>query len=282
MIVLTGATGTVGRGVVAALQAAGARFRVATHNPVRAQSLGVPAVEFDWNRPATYEPAFAGAEKVFLLTPVTDHQAEYGANAAAAARSAGVRHIVWLSAIGAEAARPLLLPGFHRQAELAIERSGIAWTFLRPNSFVQNFVNYYGVDPHKNCPVYLPHGDGGASWVDARDVAEVAGRALTETGHEGKAYTLTGGEAVRTADVISILGEALAREYEYVDVPDHAAKEAMRTHGAPDWMIEALAQLNSDIKHGRANAVSPGVHDVLGRPPRTVRQYAQDLAAGRA
>jgi uncharacterized protein YbjT (DUF2867 family) len=228
------------------------------------------------------DAAFAGAEHLFLLAPVSNRQPEYGAAAAEAARRAGVRHIVWLSAIGAEANPPLLLPGYHRQAEQAIEHSGIAWTFLRPNSFMQNFVNYYGVDPYKNCPVYLPHGQGGSSWIDARDVGEVAARVLTETGHSGKAYTLTGPEAVTTADALAILGEALGREYQYVDVPEESASEAMRAHKAPEWMVEALAQLNRDIRNGRANGVTPAVRTVLGRPPRTFRQYAEDLAAGRA
>jgi uncharacterized protein YbjT (DUF2867 family) len=282
MILITGATGTVGSAVVAALQAAGAPFRVGARNPLKARTLGVPVVEFDWDRPATFEPAFASAEKVFLLTPVSDRQPQYGTGAAAAAKRAGVRHIVKLSAIGADAEPGLLLPRHHRAAEQAIEASGISWTMLRPTSFAQNFVNYYGVDPYKNGPVYLPHGQGGASWVDARDVGEVAVRALTETGHEGKAYTLTGGEAVKTADAIAILSEALGRHYEYVDVPDDAAREAMRAHGAPDWMVEGLAELNGAIKYGQSNAVSPAVGDLLGRPPRTFRQYAEDLATGRA
>ena len=282
MILVTGATGTVGRGVVAALKATGAPFRVGSRSEAKARTLGVPVVEFDWDRPATVGPAFAGAERLFLLAPVSNRLAEYGATAAAAAKQAGVRRVVWLSAIGAEAERPLMLPGFHREAERAIERTGISWTFLRANSFMQNFVNYYGVDPFKNCPVYLPHGQGGASWIDTRDVGEVAARALTETGHDQKAYTLTGGEAVSTADAIAILGEALGREYQYRDVPEAAAGEAMRSHGAPEWLIDALAQLNSDIKHGRARAVTPAVREVIGRPPRTFRQYAEDLAAGRA
>jgi uncharacterized protein YbjT (DUF2867 family) len=282
MILVTGATGTVGRGVVAALKAGGARFRVGSRSEAKARSLGVPVVEFDWDRPATLGAAFAGTEQLFLLAPVSNRLRDYGEAAAAAAKQAGVRRIVWLSAIGADAERPLHLPGLHREAERAIERTGIGWTFLRANSFMQNFVNYYGVDPFKNCPVYLPHGQGGASWIDTRDVGEVAARVLTETGHERTAYTLTGGEAVTTVDAIATLGEALGREYQYVDVPDEAASEAMRTHRAPEWMIEALAQLNSDIKHGRANAVTPAVRDVLGRAPRTFRQYADDLAAGRA
>ena len=282
MILLTGATGTVGSAVVAALQAAGVPFRVAARTPVKAQTLGVPVVEFDWDRPETFEPAFTGAERLFLLTPVSDRQPEYGTGAAAAAKRVGVRHIVRLSVIGADAQPGLRLAQLHRAAEQAIEASGIAWTMLRPTSFAQNFVNYYGVDPHKNCPVYLPHGQGGASWVDARDVGDVAARALTETGHEGKAYTLTGGEAVSTAEAIAILSEALGRHYEYVDVPDGAAREAMRTHGAPEWMVEALAELNGAIKHGHANGVTPTVRELLGRPPRTFRQYAADLATGRA
>ncbi len=282
MILLTGATGTVGSATAAALQAAGARFRVGSRSPVKAQSLGVPVVEFDWDRPATFEPAFTGADQVFLLSPVSDKEPEYGTGAAAAARRAGVRHIVKLSVIGADAEPGLAIARLHRATERAIEHSGIAWTMLRPTFFAQNFINHYGVDPFKNGPVYLPHGQGAASWVDARDVGEVAARTLTETGHEGQAYTLTGGEAVTTADAIATLGEALARHYEYVDGPDDAAREALRTMGAPEWMVEGCAELHTLIKQGQATGVSPAVGQLLGRPPRTFRQYAQDLAAGRA
>ncbi len=282
MILVIGATGTVGRTVVAALQAAGEEFRVGSRNPVKAQALGAPVVEFDWDRPPTFQTAFAGAEKVFLLAPVSDREPEYGLAAVAAAKRAGVRHIVKLSVIGADAEPGIMLGRLHRASERAIEASGIAWTMLRPTSFAQNFVNHYGVDPHKNGPVYLPHGDGGSSWIDVRDVGEVAARVLSETGHEGKAYTLTGGKAVTTAHAVEILGEALGRQYDYVDVPDAAAREAMRSHGAPEWMVEALAELNALIRHGHANDVSATVGELLGRPPRTFRQYAEDLAAGRA
>ncbi|MGH7517039.1 MAG: SDR family oxidoreductase [Gemmatimonadales bacterium] len=281
MILLSGATGTVGSATAAALQAAGARFRVGSRSPVKAQSLGVLVVEFDWDRPATFEPAFTGADKIFLLTPVSDRQLEYGTTAVAAARRAGVRHIVKLSVIGADAEPGIAIARLHRSAERAIEQSDIAWTMLRPTFFAQNFVNHYGVDPFKNGPVYLPHGQGAASWVDARDVGEVAARTLTETGHEGKAYTLTGGEAVTTADAIATLGEALGRHYEYVDVADDAAREALRATGAPEWMVEGFAELHALVKHGHAAGVTPAVGQLLGRPPRTFRQYAEDLAAGR-
>jgi uncharacterized protein YbjT (DUF2867 family) len=282
MILVTGATGTVGTATVAALQAAGAPFRVGSRNPLKAQTLGASVVELDWDRPATLEPAFAGVEKLFLLTPVSDREPEYGRAAVAAASRAGVRHILKLSVIGADLEPGMRIGRLHREAERAIEGSGIGWTMLRPNSYAQNFVNYYGVNPHKSGAVYLPHGRGGSSWVDARDVGEVAARVLTEPGHEGKAYTLTGGETVATADAIAILAEALGRTFEYVDVPDEAAREAMSTHGAPQWMVEALGELNSLIREGHFNGVSPAVRDVLGRPPRSFRQYAEDLAAGRA
>ncbi len=282
MILLTGATGTIGSATAAALKAAGVPFRVAARSPVKAQTLGVPVVEFDWDRPDTFDRAFAGAERVFLLTPLSDRQPEYATAAVAAAKRAGVRHIVRVSVIGAEAEPGIILSRVHRAAERIIQQSGIAWTMLRPTFYAQNFVNYYGVDPHKNGPVYLPHGQGAASWVDGRDVGEIAARALTETGHEGMAYTLTGGQAVTTADAIGILGAALGRQYEYVDVPDDGAREALRTMGAPDWMVEGFAELHALVKHGYATGVSPAVGDLLRRPPRAFRQYAEDLAAGRA
>jgi uncharacterized protein YbjT (DUF2867 family) len=282
MILLTGATGTVGRATAAALTAAGVPFRVAARTPLKAEALGMAAVEMDWDRPETLGAAFAGADKLFLLTPVSERQAEYVAAAALAAKQQGIRHIVRLSVIDAEVEPGYAMGRVHRAGERSIEASGIPWTFLRAGSFAQNFVNYYGVDPYKSVPVYLPHGPGGASWVDARDVGEVAAKALTESGHEGKAYVLTGGEAVATADAIALLGEALGRQYEYIDVPEQAAREAMRAHGAPPWIVDALAELNALIRANQHNYVSPAVRQLLGRPPRSFRTYADDLAAGRA
>ena len=280
MILITGATGTIGAATVRALRSRGADFKIGVRSPDKAKRLEAASVEFDWDRPATFDAALRGVDKLFLLTPVSDRQVEYGKGLIAAAKKAGVRHIVKQSVIGADAEPGLALGRMHRDVERATLASGSTWTMLRPTFFMQNFVNYYGISPRQSGSVYMPWGQGRASWVDARDVGEVAAAALTEPGHEGKAYELTGGEALDGREVLAILGKALGKQYTYVDVPEDAARKAMLELQMPVWMVDGFMELNALIKNGYAASVAPGVRQVLRRAPRTVREWAEDLAAG--
>jgi uncharacterized protein YbjT (DUF2867 family) len=241
----------------------------------------VEAVPFDWEKPETFGPALQGVEKLFLLTPnTTDRQAQYTQALVDASKKAGVKHIVRLSVMGADAEPGILLGRMHRASEKVIQASGIAWTMLRPTFFMDNFLNYYGVDPKKDGTVYLAHGQGKAVWVDGRDVGEAAAVALTSSGHEGKAYDLTGPEALGAAEVLAILGEALGRKYTYVDIPEETARKSMQDMQMPAWMVNGFLELDMMIKHARAATPASGVKDVLGRPPRSFKEYAKDLAAG--
>lgn len=279
MILVTGATGSVGAATVKALQSTGAAFKVAVRSPDKAKALGAEGVAFDWDKPETFLPAFQGVKKLFLLTPVTQFQVGHTLDVVAAAKRAGVQHIVKLSVIGADSEPGIALGRQHFAAEKELKASGIAWTFLRPTFFMQNFVNYYGVNPKQDGPVYLAHGTSKASWVDVRDVGEVAAKVLATPGHEGKAYDLTGGEALSSAEALAILGEALGRKYNYVEVPPEAVRKSMEDSKAPLWMVDGFGELDFLIRAGYASAVAPGVKQVLGREPRTFRQYAQDSAA---
>lgn len=280
MILVTGATGTIGSSTVKALKARGARFKVGTRSPDKLKGQGVEAVLFDWEKPETFGPALQGVEKVFILTPVSDKQTEYTQALVDAAKKAGVKHIVKLSVMGADQEPGIALGRLHRSSEKAIEKSGIAWTMLRPTFFMENFINFYGADPKKDSTVYAAHGDGKAVWVDGRDVGEVAAAVLTSKGHEGKVYDLTGPEALGDAEVVSILGQALGRKYSYVAVPDEAARKAMTDMQMPAWLVEGFMELNMLIKNNWVATPATGVKDVLGRPPRSFKEYAKDYAAG--
>ncbi|MCG6920918.1 MAG: SDR family oxidoreductase [Acidobacteria bacterium] len=280
MILVTGATGTVGSATVAALRAKDVDLRAASRSPEKAMALGVPAVELDWDRPETLAGAVAGVEKAFLLTPVTNQLGSMTRAFVDAAKQAGVRHVVKLSAIGA-GPESIALGRQHGAGEEVIQSSGLDWTMLQPNSFAQNFVNYYGVDPAGDCTVSLPLGDGKASWIDARDVAEVAAAVLTDDGHNGKTYVLTGPTALSAAEALATLGEALGHTYTYVDVSEDESRRAMDEAGIPAWLIDAYSELNAVIKNGYASGVAPGMREVLDREGRTFAEFARDLAAGR-
>ena len=281
MILVTGATGTIGSSTVKALKAKGARFKVAVRSPEKARDLGVETVAFDWDKPETFGPALQGVEKLFMLTPTTDKQDEHAKSLVDAAKKAGVKHIVKLSVIGADNEPGIMFGRAHLAGEKAIKASGIAWTMLRPTFFSENFITFYGVDPKKDSTVYLPHGQGKTVWVDPRDVGEVAAAVLTTPGHEGKTYELTGPEALDNHQVLAIFSQALGHKYNYVDVPEAAAIKGMTDMGMPKAMVDGMMELNNIIKQGWAAAPGNGVKEVLGRPARTVKDFATDYAAGK-
>jgi uncharacterized protein YbjT (DUF2867 family) len=281
MILVTGGTGTIGRATVAALQAAGQRFKVAARSPREVKQRGVEAVTLDWSELDTYLPAMQGVHKLFLLTPNSERQVGYVVQAIAAARRAGVKHIVRLSVMGADSDPGVILGRLHNAAERELKLSGIAWTMLRPTFFMQNFINYYGVHPNKDGEIHLPHGGGKAAWVDARDVGEVAAKVLSSEGYEGKAFDLTGREALSTEEVLAILSEVFGHKYKYVDVPEDEAGKAMEAMKMPLWLVDAFMELHALVKNGHAATIADGVQSILDREPRSVRDWAKSLAEKR-
>lgn len=279
MILLTGASGTIGRATMAALRAAGKDFKVAARTPSKLNALGVPSVPLDWDELGSYLPAMQGVDRLFLLTPNSERQVGYVLQAIAAARRAGVKHIVRLSVMGADADPGIILGRQHFAAEREIRASGIAWTMLRPSFFMDNFVNYYGVDRHKDSQVFLPNGDGKAAWIDPADVGEVAARVLVDDRHAGKIIDMTGPELLSTAEALAVMGSVFGHNYSYTDLPEQAARPAMEANGMPLWMVDGFLELNALVRLGYAAKLANGVREVLGRPPRTLREWSAALLA---
>jgi uncharacterized protein YbjT (DUF2867 family) len=218
-----------------------------------------------------------GVDKIFLVTPFAQNQVELAGRLIDAAKAAGVKHIVKLSAMGVENEPGIQLGRWHRAVEKAIEASGIAWTFLRPNNFMENFLNYYPPDAQGN--IYLPWANGACSFIAGSDIAAVAAAVLTGTGHENKAYNLTGPEAFTIAQAAQSIGEVSGREIHYVNVPEAAASQAMLNMGMPKWMVDAMMELHGINKAGYAAAVTDSVQKVTGRAPISFAQFAQKHAA---
>jgi uncharacterized protein YbjT (DUF2867 family) len=278
MILVTGATGTIGKTTIAALKAAGQQFKVGARFPDKVDTQGAEAVLLNWDDLDTYLPALQGIRKVFLLTPNSERQVGYVLQAVAAAKRAGVAHIVRLSVLGADDDPGIILGRQHFAAEREIRVRGIAWSMLRPTFFMQNFINYYGVNPRQDSDVFLPHGRGKAAWVDAADVGEVAAKVLSSTGYEGKVFNLTGPEVLSTEEVLAILGEEFGHKYNYVDVPEDAARKAMEDMKMPLWLVDAFMELHALIRQGYSAQTFNGVQEILGRPPRSLREWARSIA----
>ena len=222
-----------------------------------------------------FSAALEGVEKVFLLPPLLPNQLELMNRFVDAAKRAGVGRIVKLSAIGIDDETQSTAIKWHGANERHIRESGVAFTFLRPNSFMQNFITYF---PPRNGAIYLPWGNGTASFVDTRDIASVAAKALTSDGHEGKIYTLTGPATLGIAEIALILSEVAGREFKYVDVPEAAARDGMLQAGVPPWQVELVLELHAINKQNRWSAVTSDVEKVTGTPPTDFAQFARDHA----
>ena len=278
-ILVTGATGTIGSEVIKQLSSKQADIRAAVHSISKAENLkeyNEQVVELDYNKPETFETALKGIEKVFCLVMAHPAVGKVSKTFAEAAKKEGVKHLVKLSAYGADAGETFILAANHRLSEKAIEESGIAFTHLRPNVFMQNFINYYGTNIKSEGKLHLPHGDAGVGFIDTRDVAAAAAEVLTSDGHEGKAYTLTGPESISYYDAVKILSEAAGKTICYVDVPKNSAIKEMKNNGAPGFMIKVWINMADFTKSGGFSPLTNTFEEITGRKPITFKQFAND------
>lgn len=275
ILVLT-ATGTTGRHTVAALLRAGARVRAGTRAPESADlPAGAEPVRWDYDAAETWGPALVGIDALYLaLPPFRPDEAELGAAIVSAAKAAGVRRIVKLSAAGVEG-NP---ESGHRRVELAVEASGLAWIHLRPNFFFENFVEFYGEGVRSAGVIALPAGQGRTSFLGAADIGEVAAKALLSD-RSGEAWTLTGEESLTHDEVAATLAEVLGRRVRFVDVApeDHVA--AMRAWGMPPTAVATMDALYGFVRAGWTGEVSPTLAQELGRAPQRFGAWAAEQAA---
>ncbi|BDI29171.1 NAD(P)-dependent oxidoreductase [Capsulimonas corticalis] len=281
-ILITGANGTVGGDLTAELANHGVKIRAGVRSKLRARNIVAyepELVEMDLARPDTFPDALYGIEQLFLLTPFTGGTTEIVQNLVNAAKAAGVSHIVRLSAYGADAEPGITLGRWHRAEEKIIQESGIPVTILRPNGFFQNFAEIDGRSIKTQNAIYSPVTVGKASFVDTRDIAAVAAKALTEPGHEGKIYEITGPEAISYTEIAEQLSTVTGRTISFVPVPEEAVRDGMVAAGAPEALADALVELFQLYEAGYAGRVLPTVEEITGKPARTFAQYAADYAA---
>ncbi|MFO0744465.1 MAG: NAD(P)H-binding protein [Myxococcota bacterium] len=279
-VLVLGATGLVGSMVATRLAALGVPVRAASREPERARAAlpGVAAVALDLERPATFAPALAGIQRVFLIARPGDEAPDVvAAPLIAAMREAGVERVVDLTALGIE--RAAHAPGL-RRAELLLEASGLAFTHLRPSFFMQLFSAGTLADGLRERGVLaVPAGDARIAFIDASDVADVAVRALTEPGHAGRAYELTGPDALDHAEVARLVGLAAERALRYVALDEAQAAAALGAAGFPPSRVERLLRFYRVVRSGAAATVSPDVERVLGRAPTAFRDFARRHAS---
>ncbi len=277
-ILVTGATGNVGSEVLRLLRDRGQPVRAALRHPATAGVAddAVESVRFDFGRPETYGAALRDVDKLFLVRPpdLADTR-KYFDPFIAAARDAGVGHVVFLSLLGAERIR--VVP--HRRIERSLEASGMAWTFLRASFFMQNLSTVHRAEIRERGEIFVPAGRGRTSFIDGRDIAAAAAKALTESGHEGRAYPLTGGEALDYYQVARVFTEVLGKRIVYANpsAPRFAAR--MRGRGHPPGLVLVMMGIYLTARLGLAAMVTGDTATLLGRAPTTMREFAADYKA---
>lgn len=289
-ILVTGATGNVGRHVVDLLLRAGVDVRATSREPA---SLDLPA-EVDVRRadltdPATFEQALQGVEKVFLYAQPAGID-----GVVAAAKAAGVRYAVLLSSVAAAGRDPdHWIARWHRTVEDSIERSGLAWTFVRPGHFAANSLPW-ATAIKAGEPVRLYYAHSYVSAIHELDIAEVSTRALLQDGHAGARYHITGGDSITQAEQVALIGQAIGREPAFEDLTGDALRAELREFFGPriqeltrsgvlDRMaapeiIETRIRMYEEALEGPAE-IDGTVEKVLGRPARTFAEWAVDHKA---
>ena len=260
MILVTGGTGMVGSEIVRLLSQQGVVARALVRNPSKAkEQLGITWVAGDLSKPETLASAFDGVQTLFLISSIHQDTVAVQHNAIEAARNAGVKHIVKLSAFGASdhSKAPICL--WHYQIEKEMQASGMDWTILRPHHFMQNLLGQaeYIID---DGVVYSASGDGKIPYIDARDIAAVAAVTLTKPGHEGKKYVITGSEALSYRDATEIIGKTIGKQLRFVDESPEESRARRMQEGYSagilekrprDQCIPACGWKNSDYNERR-------------------------------
>ncbi|MGI8746017.1 MAG: SDR family oxidoreductase [Bryobacteraceae bacterium] len=239
MILLTGATGTSGSEIAKELLRRHVPFRALVRSAAKARNLetgGVELVEGDLDQPESLDRALEGIQRALILSAPDPRSVEQQGNFINASKRAGVKHIVKFSAMGAAINSPAFLLKWHGQIEEELQRSGIPFTALQPNSFMQNFLGMKATIAQG--AIYAPMKQTPLTLVDTRDIAAVAATTLTEAGHEGRIYVITGPEALTHDEIAAKLSAALGHPVKYADVPLDAFNQSLRQAGLPGWLAD--------------------------------------------
>lgn len=281
-ILVTGATGKTGRRLIPLLVRRGATVRAASRGPGFARP-GVEPVRFDWTDESTYEAARKGVNAIYVVYDpgASGDPAEQVRALLDGAAEAGVSRVVLLSALGVDQAPSDVPP---RRVELAVESSGVPSTILRPGAFMQNFS-----EPHltqqlegirETNEIVMPGGDGVVSWVSTEDIAAVAAAAITESGHEGKGYTLVGPEPLTMAEVTVLISAAAGRPITYAEAGRDEVRALLIADGIPPEFADAFSEgYVHAMTSGAFGVLNDDVASVTGRPPVTFAEFAAGAAA---
>ena len=274
MILITGATGHIGRELVPQLQRMRQPIRVLARDEKKVAHLdpGIERAIGDLNDPHSLDSAMRGVERIFLVT----FELQRDVNVLEAARRCAVQHIVKLSTLEATDHK-IKVGKWHYEREELIRASGLEWTFLRPGMFMSNSIDWWAESIKVQGSVFFPGGKKGrVAPIDPHDVASIAAFALTQPGHNGKAYELTGSELFTIGEMVQVISNALGRSIQYVDIPPIAAKLFMLKTGMNKSLVNALMEMLASLRRNEGALVTETFQQLTGYPPRTFEAWCQE------
>jgi uncharacterized protein YbjT (DUF2867 family) len=275
-ILVTGATGTIGREAVRHLVLAKAKVRAGIYNEKEAEKLnfvGAELVHFDFENNESVTSALNGVEKVLLITPFTDRMVDYTRTFIEFAKSAGVKQLVRISMMGADLNSPSSGLRMHAECEQIVMNSGIPYLILRPNWFMQDFLNYATNIKNQGtyrAPINLK---GSISFVDVRDVANICALALASDNAVSGTYILTGPQTFTHRQVEDNFAYVLTKRVIFKEMKDEEFRTTMSGYGLSNWQIDALLGLYDEAEKGLFEAIHPTTAEVLGRKPETFKTF---------
>lgn len=279
MILVTGASGTVGRPVLEEVIKLGKPAKALYRSAEDASNAppGVATVIADFSDKASLANALKGVDAVYLVCSPIPQLVELESNVIDACKQSGVSHVVLNSALGA-GDYPKSFPSWHRKVEDKLKASGLAYTVLRPNTFMQNIVTYSASSIRALGAFYFAMGDARISFIDVRDIAAAAAKILTEpAGHTGKIYELNGPQALNYAEVAELISKFAGRPARFVDIPEEAQRKSMLDLAMPEWQVDALLDLQRYYTVEKKGAeISPVLEQILGRPAIRMEQYLNE------
>jgi uncharacterized protein YbjT (DUF2867 family) len=278
MILITGATGRVGGATLKQLSRRGLSVRALVRNADKAALVPSPQVETviaDLAQPRSLDSALDGVTAALLVSPLDPHQVELQGNFIGAAKRAGRVHVVKISGLGTALDSSVRSGRWHAQTEKHLEDSGLPFTHLRPPFFMQNILRFAST-VRASGEFVGSLNRGKVAMIDVEDIAAVAAIALSTDAHVGKAYILTGPEALSYADVAERLSRILGRAIAYRDVPLAVMREQLLAAGMPAWHIDVQIDFSTALSAGHASAVTNTVKAVTGKPARTLEQFIRE------
>src|SRR5580765_3124974 len=279
MILVTGASGSVGKTVLQEVSKSGAKHRAMYRSEGESAKapVGTETVIADFAKKETLASALKGVDSVYLVCSPIPELVELESNMIDACVAAGVKQVVLNSAMGA-GDYDKSFPSWHRKVEEKLKSTRLGWTILRPNSFHQNVVAFFAPTIRTQGVFYSSMKDSRNSFIDVRDIAAVAAKVLAGGAHLGKIYELNGPEALNYTELAEKISKLAGHEVNYVDIPLEAQRKAMMDQQTPEWLVTALLQLQDYYLSGKGGEVDGVVQGLLGRPAIRIEQFLAEVA----